>query len=293
MRKIALFFGCLIPNRYPGIEMATNLCLATLDIDFAELESASCCPAPGVFRSFDEMTWLTIAARNLALAEKMDRDILTVCNGCFGSLNEASSRLDNSNRKNKELRLQVNKHLEKIGLEYNGTVKVRHIIEFLSQEFGSDKISELVTHPLKVNVAVHYGCHMVKPTEKIKGDSAENPVFFDLLVEATGANSISYPDKNQCCGAGGGVRAGLHDRSIQMVEHKLKMIRSKEIDCIVDACPFCHMQFDSGQYEINNTQNQNYKIPVLHYTQLLALSLGYGPEDVGIDQNVIKNNELE
>jgi len=288
MTKLSLFLGCIIPNRYPGIEKATNLCLEKLDIDCSNLPGASCCPAPGVFRSFDKPTWLALASRNIVLSEEMGRDVLTICNGCYGSLSDANNEL----KDNAELKSSTNAHLEKIGKEYRGSVNIRHIVEFLYGEFGPEMIREIVVNPLNLRVALHYGCHLVKPSADRQHGSVERPVFFDELVEATGAESVNYPDKMACCGAGGGVRSALLEKSLEMVNHKLSLIRDANVDCIVNACPFCHLQFDEGQAEVKEKFGLEYNIPILHYTQLLGLALGFSPEELGIDLNVVKNDEF-
>lgn len=285
MKQLALFLGCLIPNRYPGIEIATKLCLATLNIDCVDLPGASCCPAPGVFRSFDSPTWLALAGRNIILGEEINRDLLTICNGCFGSLADANIAL----KSNIELKNQTNAHLQTIGREFKGTVNVRHIIEFLYTDVGILKIKEFIQKPLGLKIAVHYGCHLLKPSTTRKLGSVERPYIFDELIIATGAQSIDYPDKMECCGAGGGMRSALKEKSLKMADHKLSKIYESEADCIVNACPFCHMQLDMGQQEIEKMFGKSYNIPVLHYTQLLGLAFGFKPEMLGINYNSIVN----
>jgi len=288
MEKLSLFLGCIVPNRYPGIEKATKLCLQKLDIDVSDLPGASCCPAPGVFKSFDKATWLALASRNIVLSEKMGRDVLTVCNGCYGSLADANLEL----KKDPELKACTNNCLKEIGMEFKGTVEVRHIIEYLYKEFGPEKLKEYVTTQLDIKVALHYGCHLIKPSRDRNLGETEAPVFFDELVEATGAKSVDYTDKMMCCGAGGGVRSGHNTESLEMLEHKLACIRQAGVDCIVNACPFCHLQFDRGQLAVNEKFGTDYSIPVLHYSQLLGIALGFSPSDLGIEQNAVQNVEF-
>jgi heterodisulfide reductase subunit B len=288
MKPVSLFLGCIIPNRYPGIEKATKIVLDELDVDWADLKGASCCPAPGVFRSFDKTTWLTLAARNIVLSEQMNRDVLTICNGCFGSLTDANHELKND----PGLVKKINKHLAEVDMEYIGTSDVRHIIEFFYKDIGVDKIKEAVTHPLDIKAALHYGCHLIKPSKERDLGTVENPVFFDELLEATGAKSVEYEDKMACCGAGGGVRSALLDKSLEMSNAKLLHMVQAGVDCVINACPFCHLQLDFGQVEIKDKFGHEYHIPVLHYSQLLAIAMGHSPESVGLDLNFIKDPEF-
>jgi heterodisulfide reductase subunit B len=288
MAKLSFFLGCIAPNRYPGIEAATIKTLKKLDIELDDLEGASCCPAPGVFRSFDKTTWLSLASRNVTLSEELGDDILTVCNGCFGSLTDANEML----KKDPALKESVNKILAEVGREFKGTQDVRHIIEYLYQEVGPEKIKEAVTNPLDLKVAVHYGCHLVKPSKERHLGSSENPRFFDELVEATGATSVDYEDKMACCGAGGGARTAVLDTSLQLAKNKLEHMVAAGVDCIVDACPFCHLQLDVGQTEIKKKFEKEYNMPVLHYSQLLGLAMGFTPEELGIDMNFVNNSKF-
>lgn len=288
MPTLSFFLGCIMPNRYPGIEIATKRIMEKLGVELAELPGASCCPAPGVFRSFDKTTWLSMAARNITLSEELGYDLLTVCNGCFGSLVDANSIL----KEDEELRADVNKILKEIGHEFKGTIRVRHIIEFLHSDVGVDAIKEAVVKPVDLEVAVHYGCHLIKPSKERHLGSVENPRFFDELVEAVGASSIDYEDKLACCGAGGGARTAVLETTLQMAEQKVQHAIAAGADCIVDACPFCHLQLDVGQTEIAKKFERKYNIPILHYSQLLGLAMDFMPEEMGIDMNYTKNDEF-
>jgi heterodisulfide reductase subunit B len=285
--KYSLFLGCVIPNRYPFIERATRSVFEKLDIDLVDMEGASCCPAPGVFRGFDITTWLVIGARNITIAEENGTDIALMCNGCYGSLLEVNHTL----KHDKEKRKMVNEHLAKIGREYKGTVDIKHIIEVLYHDIGLEKIKNRTKYgrkeKLDLNVAVHYGCHLLKPGEIRPWDlEVEEPRFLDELVEVTGCISLDYKDKGMCCGAGGGVRGAFKEVSLDFTREKLENIVATGADAIVTVCPFCHLQLDLGQVEINNIFKDKidapFKIPVIYYTQLLGLALGMEPESLGL-----------
>ena len=286
-KKYSLFLGCVIPNRYPFIERATRNVFDKLGIELLEMEGASCCPAPGVFRGFDIESWLLIGARNLTIAEENGTDIALMCNGCYGSLLEVNHIL----KTYPEKRAIVNTHLAKVGREFKGTVQVRHIIDILYNDIGVEKLLQRTKYgrknKLDLNVAVHYGCHLTKPAENRPWDcDVEEPRFLDELVEVTGSKSLDYKDKNMCCGAGGGVRSAFKDVSLDMTTEKLRNMIEAGAEAIITACPFCHLQFDLGQVEINTSSKDlvktKFDLPVIYYTQLLGLALGLSADEVGL-----------
>ncbi|MFX0211753.1 MAG: CoB--CoM heterodisulfide reductase subunit B [Candidatus Hodarchaeota archaeon] len=286
-QKFALFLGCVIPNRYPFIERATRSVFEKLDITLVDMDGASCCPAPGVFRGFDIDTWLVVGARNITIAEQLGVDIALMCNGCYGSLLEVNHTL----KHNKEKLKMVNKHLAKIGREFKGTVKIRHIVDILYNDVTVDKIKNRTKYgrkqPLNLNLAVHYGCHLTKPGDtRPWNQEVEDPRFLDELVEISGCKSVDYKDKHMCCGAGGGVRGAFKEISLDFTREKLENIAASGADAIVTVCPFCHLQLDLGQLEVNSIFKDDisahFRIPVLYYTQLLGLAMGMSLEDLGL-----------
>ena len=280
MAKYAFFLGCIAPLRYPGIEKSTRVVAEALGVELVDLTDASCCPAPGVIRAFDKKTWIAAAARNLALAEKEGLDILTICNGCYGSLFDAAHEL----AEDKDLLAEVNEILGKIGLEYKGTTKVRHFAEVLYNDVGVEAIKAKITKPLEYEVAAFYGCHFLKPSEIKQVDNPENPHLLDDLIEATGAKSMPRKQKTLCCGAGGGLKAAFGDVAKKFTETNLENMKASGAQFIIDVCPFCHLQFDGVQKDLG------YAIPVLHLSQLLGLAMGMDAKDLALSTHITPVN---
>jgi len=282
----AYFLGCIMNNRYPGIEKSTRILMDKLGIEIKDMEGASCCPAPGVFGSFDKTTWAAIAARNLTIAEDMDMDIMTECNGCFGSLFESNHLL----KEDEEFKGKINGILSEVDREFKGDINVRHFAEILYNDVGVEKLTETFTKPLNLNVAVHYGCHFLKPSAEIGVDDPMKPTILDELVEATGAKSVPYKDKMMCCGAGGGLRSRDLDVTLDYTKEKLDNMTEAGVDAIINICPFCHLQFDVGQKEVNKKYGTNFQIPVFHLAQLYGLAMGLKPEDLTVDAHQISTD---
>ena len=278
MKKYAFFLGCITPLRYPGIEKSTREVFKELGIELVDLKDTSCCPAPGVVKSFSRATWLAAAARNLALAENVGLDIVTICNGCYGSLFDVAHEL----REDEDSLKEVNKILAEVGLKYSGKTNVRHFAEVMYNEVGIEKIRKTVKKPVGYNVAAFYGCHFLKPSKLKRLDDPENPGILDDLIEAVGAKSVLRDKKvrTMCCGAGGGMRSQFGETALKFTKANLEIMEDGGAEMIVDVCPFCHLQFDTGQKELG------YGFPVLHLSQLYGIAMGMDAEDLGMNVHV-------
>ncbi|NHI84221.1 MAG: CoB--CoM heterodisulfide reductase subunit B [Candidatus Thorarchaeota archaeon] len=285
----SFFLGCVMPNRFPNIEKSIRTVMPQLGVTLEDLNGASCCPAPGVIRSFRESTWLALAIRNLALAEQAGHDLITGCNGCYGTFKEALAEVRTNPTKMKE----VQEIFKELDINFTGKVDAKHIIEVI-HEIGTENLGAKIKRPLNnLNVAVHYGCHLLKPSKNRPWEQTQRHTFLDELVEITGAKSIKYKDKYLCCGAGGGVRGGQVAVSVDIAKEKLDNMIEADVDCLVDVCSFCHLQFEASQPQLNKELGEKkYQIPVVYYTQLLGLALGMEPDELGLHKHVVNTQPV-
>ncbi|MGV9172441.1 MAG: heterodisulfide reductase-related iron-sulfur binding cluster [Promethearchaeia archaeon] len=269
-----MFPGCMISYRLPFIEVSIRKILKYFQISFAESNQFSCCPEPNGIKNFDDLSYSVTAARNLALAEKNQKDILTPCNGCFETLKAIRSEI----KVDGHFRDKMNDYLDNINLKVSGIYDVMHLIEFF-HKMDKDTIKERIKYPLNgLRVAVHYGCHFLRPSNKIQMDDPMEPHIFDDLIADLGGKSIEYDRKMDCCG-GSLTRADNPDSSLEMIHTKLESIKEGRADCIVVGCPQCFMQFDHLQRDLKRLDYE-YDIPVFYYSELLCIALGIDIKDI-------------
>jgi heterodisulfide reductase subunit B len=282
MHQYAFFLGCIAPNRYPGCEAAAIKTSAKVGIELLPLKGGSCCPAPGAFGSADLNVWYAMAARNVVIAEQMKMDIALICNGCYKSIFEVNHIL----KHNDELRDGVNEVLKEIDMEYKGSINVWHLAELYYDPAicGVEKIRASITRPLSgTKIAVHYGCHLMKPKKERHFGQTDNPMWIEELVAALGAEPVQYRNKMLCCGAGGGVRGFDIVHSLDITNEKMINLVEAGADALTEVCPFCQLQYDRGQIEIEEKFGIKYGLPVLHYNELLGLAQGMSPQELALD----------
>jgi len=275
MGRYALFLGCQIPMRYPNLEVASRKVFEKTGLETLDMLGYSCCPEPVNSRLLDRTALLTISARNLAIAEKLGLDILTLCNGCYETLFEASDTLNHDPSQLKT----VNDILKKSGKSYLGRTKVRHFVEALYEDIGINHIKKLVTKPQKLRVALHPGCHLYREHEG--EDTDRKPEMMKELTLAIGAEIVDYGLEKLCCG----YPTMLVDEEFSLRQRllpKLKAIRESRAHLVVVACPACMMQFEMGQTMLTKF-GLKYNIPCVSIIELLALSFGVPPLELHLD----------
>ena len=274
MTEYAMFEGCTIGNRIPFIEAASMKVFEKVGIETSQAPF-SCCPDPTGMKSFDNDAWLTLGARNLTLAETEGKDIISLCNGCTNTLRGVQYQLKHDSVKMDK----VNEELAKIGKNYQGTSEIKHFVDVLSDNL--DKVKSAISKPLTgLKVAVHPGCHYMRPAEWMESDDPMNPTTLKRLVEVSGASVVDYGEEILCCG--NALTNAYEEHGFANLKIKMDAIKKAGVDIIVVNCPACFQQFDTRQREISKAFNTEYAIPVLYITELYALAMGVNPEEIGL-----------
>jgi heterodisulfide reductase subunit B len=279
--KFALFQGCNIPARVSQYAEATLAVCHKLEIELVELAEFSCCGYPA--RHIDHRAFVLSAAKNLATAEKAGLELLVMCKCCYGSLKKAQHVL----AEDTSLKSDINNVLAKEKLHYEGRFAVKHLLTVLHRDVGPDNLKSLIIKSFSgLQIAVSYGCHALRPSKVTGFDDPVSPVIFDELVEITGAFSVEWTRKLDCCGA---PLTGINDRlAMDMAARKIASARNAGADYICTACPYTHIQFDWVQNQMAAESDSWQTVAPILYPQLLGLCMN-------IEQTVLglSNNRLE
>lgn len=286
--EYAMFLGCTIPLKLPHFEKAFRQVANILNVKLKEMEGVSCCPEPVAMQSLNIDTWMALGARNLSIAEKMGLDVLTICSGCYETLKTVSVLLE----EDREYLEKINGILKKINHRYTGKTKVYHFVEIFAQPEWLNKIKNLVVKPLDdLNLAVHYGCHLVRPSKIMRFDHPERPEKIDIILETLGAKTIDFASKLECCG----YCARLQDEiGEKLVEDKMTELceLEEDVDALIAVCPACVTQYDRKEKIISRRTSKDLDIPVLYLPEMMAIALGIELEDLSLKNRSVKPTKL-
>ena len=259
--KYAYYPGCTATSTAIEYEESVREIARYLGIEFTEIPDWTCCGASSGHVINRELS-LALPSRNLALAEKMNMDVVAPCPGCLLRFKTAEYELG----RDSALKLKIE---DDIGSKLNLSRRSRHVLEILYQDIGLEAIRDKVVRPLDgLKVVPYYGCVLVRPPEVTSFDNPENPVIMDEIIGALGAEIVDWSYKVDCCG---GSLSIVVPEIVQKLSGKIiQGAMEAGADMIVTACGICQLNLDMRQPKEPDTK----PIPALYFSELMAHAFG-------------------
>lgn len=278
--KYAYYPGCSLERSAASYYTSAMVVADKLDLVLREINDWNCCGATEYF-STNLLPAYALVARNLALVPDDLTQVAAPCSACYVNLRKTNKYMS----KYPDLASQVNEALAAGGLHYDpGRLKVRHLLDVIVNDAGYQTIAEHIAKPLSnLRVAPYYGCLVVRPNGGF--DNPEHPTSMDRLLRALGAEVVDYPLKAQCCG--GHMTQISGNVAYEMIRRLLHNAAEYHADLIACVCPVCQLNLDAFQGNVNRHFGTDYRLPVLYFTQLMALAFGMSAEEAGLGSEIV------
>jgi heterodisulfide reductase subunit B len=273
-------------NLMKSVDSMVNL----LDIQLNEIPDWNCCGASIGYAGGGELPRLALSARNLALSEQHNpgQEVVATCAACWLATREAKERLDHS----AVLMAETNEALKEAGLVFkNEAPPARHMVEVLIEDIGYETLKSGVKKPLEgIKFAGYVGCQTNRPFG-IDGESFENPMYLDKMVESMGGEALTkYEQKVTCCG--GALAFSEPEKSQKQIHDIIESAYDHGADMIVTPCPLCQANVEIYQGEINKRYGTKFNMPVTYYSQLVTVAYGGSASDAALGGHIIKPGKL-
>ncbi len=281
----AFYPGCVSRGGCPELYPAAKMVAAKLNMELLELKDVGCSGAGVLSQEVSD----PINARTLAKVEQIGMMMITICSTCQGVFTQANHRL----KSDPEYRQRINRdYLASEGLEYKGTVEVKHFLWVLDEEYGLDNLKEMVVSPLTgLKVAPFYGCYLRRPPELMvpKGFESRKSVL-ESTIETLGGEVTKISGKGKCCGFP--ILTANEESSLEMCGTHTLEARQNGADCMVTPCPLCHLELDGKQADAEEHKGEAIDMPILHLPQLVGLALGFSPKEMGLDKHIVSTDDV-
>lgn len=287
-KKFTFYPGCSSQASATHLDLSLRAVAPKLGIQLEDIDDWNCCGASVGHVEGGTLPQTALSGRNLAKARQQGtQDVLTACAACYLNTHGVNEKIKNDVR----TRTRVNEALGAAELKYDGDLKVRHACEVLVNDVGIDKIKEQVKTPLAgLKVAGYVGCQTVRPFAGTESggdyDTYDQPEFLDNFVEACGAEAVAYDPKTSCCG--GSVSVYSPDKTLHLIKKIVQAAADAGADVIATPCPLCQQNVEMYQDAINKKFGTDFNIPVVFYSQLMAVAFGLDAnKDAALDRNMI------
>jgi heterodisulfide reductase subunit B2 len=290
-KQYAFYPGCSSQKGASASNFLTSIGVMCdkLDIQLNEIPDWNCCGASIGYAEGGELPRLVLNARNLALTEQNmpGMDMVSGCPACWLSSRETAERL----QEHGSLLAETNEALKEAGLNLKSHVRARHMTEVLIEDIGYAAMKAPVVKPLEgLKIAGYVGCQTNRPFG-IAGESFENPMYLDKMIETVGADVVKYDQKVTCCG--GALAFSEPEKAQKQIRDIVESAYDSGADMIVTPCQLCQANVEIYQSEINKKQGTKFKMPVVYYTQLMSIAYGGSAADAGLNGQLIKADKLE
>jgi len=266
MDGLTYFPGCSLKEEAKEFEISAMAVMKALGLPLIEFERWNCCGTVFSLTEDDLMHQLATIRNLIRVQENGSEEIVTLCSMCYNTLKRSSLFVN----RDKERLEKINAFMDR-EQAYEGKVEVRHLLEVLRDRIGWDKVEEAMIHSLEgLSVAPYYGCMLLRPRE-VGIDDPDNPTIMQDLIEALWATPVEFPFQTECCGS-----YQVVDRRELIVERTHRILSSARrsgADVVITSCPLCQYNLQKTQSELKETIPTFEAMPVIYFTQLMAVAL--------------------
>lgn len=284
--KYAFYPGCVAKGGTPELYQAMTAVGAKLGLELDELTGAACTGA-GVITERDPFAADVVNSRTFAMAEQLGLPVMTICSTCTGVMMGVKARVDH----NDDYRARVNELLADEGLSYSGATEVKHLLWVLVEDFGLDRLKDMVVNPLHgMRLAPFYGCYVVRPSKDVDPLRRGRLGYLEKVIEVLGAEPVEeYRGKDKCCGFP--LLETNRKSSLALTGKRLSEAREVGADAVVTPCPLCHLNLDGQQPETPEAGRVE-AMPVMHLPQAIGLALGIDPTRLGLHRHIVDTKKV-
>ncbi|GAB4429237.1 MAG: CoB--CoM heterodisulfide reductase iron-sulfur subunit B family protein [Anaerolineales bacterium] len=283
---------------YPGCSMESSAkayydslmeIAEPLGMKLKEIDDWNCCGATE-YVGMNLIPAYSLIARNLALAANAKNgtnSVIAPCSACYLNLAKADYYMN----ERPSLGKKVNQALEAGGLQYvPGSLDIRHLLDVIINDIGLDTLKSKVVKPLTgLRVAPYLGCMVPRPDYHERWSDHEHPIELVEVLKAIGAEVIDFPRATNCCG--GHMTQIGPEMAYELIRRLVSSAERYEADIMVTVCPMCQMNLDAYQGETNRHFGTNYQMPIVFFTQLIGLALGYEPKNLGFGTEIVSTKK--